>query len=85
MVIAFMEKKKHFLTLIKEWGFDYSWGSRLLKKYPDILKKGYVKAYRKGKRTFYFVEDEEGLIKYLRSQGYWVPPGEIPPEELDND
>jgi hypothetical protein len=44
MVIAFMEKKKHFLTLIKEWGFDYAWGSRLLKKYPDILKKGYVKA-----------------------------------------
>ena len=70
MVKKIMEKKKRFLTLVREWGFDPSWGTKLLKKHPEIVEKGYITVIQKGRGNFYYVEDEEGFKEYLKQLGY---------------
>jgi hypothetical protein len=68
-----MKKAKAIGKFAEELGFNRSWGVKLLKKCPEVIEKGYVKPIPKGLRTYYIVEDEEGLKDFLRRKGYRFP------------
>jgi len=65
---------KAVTTLSEELGFDRSWLWKVVRlNSAELEGKGIIQKRRKGRKTFWYVVDEDAMLEWLEEHGYYIP------------
>ncbi len=67
-------KMRAVTTLSEELGFDRSWLWKVVRQNSaELEEKGVIRRRRKGRKTFWYVVDEDAMVEWLEEHGYYIP------------